>query len=151
MPRKQTPQQSYAPPLPQSHNLVQLGAPQGSNNFLCRDALGEERLVEISKPLKRMKGLIVMRGDYAVIRLFPIVPEENSKLVGEIVYILEKGDVKEWKRAGEWPLSFGADGLTPQPTDGNQEKTKRVTDHEHEPHERLSQSLKTHAIITFAL
>lgn len=62
-----------------------------------------------------------MRGDYAVIRLFPILPEENSKLVGEIVYILEKGDVKEWKRAGEWPLSFGADGLTPQPTDGNQE------------------------------
>ncbi|KIR24907.1 hypothetical protein I307_05871 [Cryptococcus deuterogattii 99/473] len=103
MPRKQPSQQSYAPPLPQSHNLVQLGAPQGSNNFLCKDALGEERLVEISKPLKRMKGLIVMRGDYAVIRLFPIVPEENSKLVGEIVYILEKGDVKEWKRAGECP------------------------------------------------
>lgn len=66
MPRKQTPQQSYAPPLPQSHNLVQLGAPQGSNNFLCKDALGEERLVEISKPLKRMKGLIVMRGIFVV-------------------------------------------------------------------------------------
>lgn len=124
MPRKQAPQQSYAPPLPQSHTLVQLGAPQGSNNFLCKDALGGERLVEISKSLKRMKGLIVMRGissflrkagawrwqylqnyfegDYAIIKLFPTAPEENVRLVGEIVYILEKGDVKEWKRAGQW-------------------------------------------------
>lgn len=68
MPRKQAPQQSYAPPLPHSHNLVQLGAPQGSNNFLCKDALGEERLVEISKSLKRMKGLIVMRGTSSFLR-----------------------------------------------------------------------------------
>ncbi|EAL21769.1 hypothetical protein CNBC4710 [Cryptococcus deneoformans B-3501A] len=120
MPRKQAPQQSYAPPLPHSHSLVQLGAPQGSNNFLCKDALGEERLVEISKSLKRMKGLIVMRGDYAVIRLFPTAPEESVRLVGEIVYILEKGDVKEWKRAGEWPPGFSADVLPSHPTEEKQ-------------------------------
>ncbi|OWZ65506.1 hypothetical protein AYX14_06210 [Cryptococcus neoformans] len=120
MPRKQAPQQSYAPPLPQSHTLVQLGAPQGSNNFLCKDALGGERLVEISKSLKRMKGLIVMRGDYAIIKLFPTAPEENVRLVGEIVYILEKGDVKEWKRAGHWPPSFSADGLRSQLTEEKQ-------------------------------
>nr|ODN79103.1 hypothetical protein L203_06081 [Cryptococcus depauperatus CBS 7841] len=122
MARKQQSTPSYGPPLPSSHHLVRLGAPQGSNNYLCVDAEGIERLVEVSKPLKRNKMLFIMRGmifqdynvlqldritgDFAVINLFPTVADEKTRLVGEILHILDKGDVKEWKKSENWPRGF---------------------------------------------
>lgn len=102
MPRKQAPQQSYAPPLAQSHTLVQLGAPQGSNNFLCKDALGEERLVEISKSLKRMKGLIVMRGISSFLRKAGPDADNISKITLKATMPLSNFFQLHLKRMSDW-------------------------------------------------
>ncbi|WVQ85270.1 hypothetical protein IAT38_007435 [Cryptococcus sp. DSM 104549] len=105
--KAQAPTESYAPPLPTEHFLAHLRAPQGSNNFLCVDTDGVERLVEVGSKLRRLKGLIVMRGDFAVVKLFPVMEDDKAKLVGEIVHILDKTDLKEWRKAGAWPEGFG--------------------------------------------
>ncbi|WVF70508.1 hypothetical protein IAT40_005298 [Kwoniella sp. CBS 6097] len=106
MPRRPPSPPSFTPPLPADQHLVQLTSPQGSNNFLCVDTNDVERLVEISSKLRRIKTLIVMRGDFAIISLYPTA-EKSGRLVGEIVHILDKGDIREWKKSGHWPEGFG--------------------------------------------
>ncbi|OCF30409.1 hypothetical protein I317_04401 [Kwoniella heveanensis CBS 569] len=106
MPRRPPSPPSFTPPLPADQHLVQLTSPQGSNNFLCVDTKDVERLVEISSKLRRIKTLIVMRGDFAIISLYPTT-EKGGRLVGEIVHILDKGDIREWKKSGYWPEGFG--------------------------------------------
>ncbi|WRT64193.1 uncharacterized protein IL334_001122 [Kwoniella shivajii] len=109
MPRRPPSPPSFSPPLPTDQLLVHLLSPQGSNNFLCEDVNGSERLVEVSSKLRRVKSLIVMRGDFAVISIFPSGPESDKggRLVGEIVHIMDKSDIREWKKAGSWPEGFG--------------------------------------------
>lgn len=48
--------------LPADHTVVQLGAAQGSGNYLSLDSTGAERLVELSGRVKRSK-VIVTRGE----------------------------------------------------------------------------------------
>ncbi|WVQ97413.1 hypothetical protein IAU59_004526 [Kwoniella sp. CBS 9459] len=117
MPRRPPSPPSFTPPLPADQHLVQLTSPQGSNNFLCVDTKGEERLVEISSKLRRIKTLIVMRGDYAIISLYPSA-DKSGRLVGEIVHILDKGDLREWKKSGHWPEGFG-EKPAPAPVEGS--------------------------------
>ncbi|WWD17833.1 hypothetical protein CI109_102276 [Kwoniella shandongensis] len=108
MPRQPTSSESFSPPLPPNHHLVHLLSPQGSNNFTCVDVVGEERLVEVCSKLRRVKSLIVMRGDFAIVSLFTSDPSyKGGRLVGEIVHILDKSDIKEWKKSGLWPEGFG--------------------------------------------
>jgi hypothetical protein len=47
--------------LPSDHRLVILGIPQGSNNFLCSDPEGVERLVELGAKLRR--SVLATRGE----------------------------------------------------------------------------------------
>lgn len=55
MGRQAPPSSSYSPAnLPADWRLVELGAPQGSNGFLCVDDSGEERLVEMGSKLRRV-------------------------------------------------------------------------------------------------
>ncbi|ODO07178.1 hypothetical protein L198_00757 [Cryptococcus wingfieldii CBS 7118] len=134
--KNQAPETSFSPPLPPSHYLVHLGAPQGSNNFLSFDTAGEERLVEVSKLLRRNKGLIVMRGDFAIINLFPIQPDEKtSRLVGEIVHIMDRSDIKEWKKAGAWPEGFGEEPAPPQEAEEAEEAEEEEEEEEQEGNE----------------
>jgi probable RNA-binding protein EIF1AD len=49
--------------LPADHLLVQLGVPKGSNNFLCTDTDGIERLVELGTKIR--KTVLATRGEYA--------------------------------------------------------------------------------------
>ena len=47
--------------LPSDHILVQLGIPKGSNNYLCVDPEGLERLVEIGTKIR--KAVLATRGE----------------------------------------------------------------------------------------
>ncbi|WVW82364.1 hypothetical protein I302_104371 [Kwoniella bestiolae CBS 10118] len=107
MPKRPPSPPSFSPPLPKDQYLVHLLSPQGSNNWLCEDPNAVERLVEVSSKLRRIKSLIIMRGDFAIISLFPSGPDKGGRLVGEILHIMDKGDIKEWKKAGAWPEGFG--------------------------------------------
>ncbi|WWC86303.1 uncharacterized protein L201_001176 [Kwoniella dendrophila CBS 6074] len=113
MPKRPPSPPSFTPPLPSDQHLVVLSSPQGSNNWLCKDTKDVERLVEVSSKLRRIKSLIIMRGDFAIISLWPQSSEEKGgRLVGEILHILDKSDIKEWKKAGAWPEGLGE---TPTP------------------------------------
>lgn len=60
-PSKQSKDDDYTPTsLPPDHFLVQLGIPKGSNNFLCIDTDGTERLVEIGNKIR--KQVLATRG-----------------------------------------------------------------------------------------
>ncbi|WWD09467.1 hypothetical protein V865_007591 [Kwoniella europaea PYCC6329] len=119
MPKRPPTPPSFSPPLPPDQHLVHLLSPQGSNNWLCQDTEGTERLVEVTSKLRRIKSLIIMRGDFAIISLFPSGPEDKGgRLVGEIIHVLDKGDIKDWKKAGAWPEGFGE---TPVPATADQE------------------------------
>ncbi|WWC58673.1 uncharacterized protein I303_101217 [Kwoniella dejecticola CBS 10117] len=136
MPRRPPSPPSFTPPLPANQYLVHLQSPQGSNNWLCKDTDGVERLVEASSKLRRIKTLIIMRGDFAIINLFPVAPEDKAKggrLVGEIVHILDKSDIKEWKKAGAWPEGFGeqpqaATSAQPQSDDEDEAESEEESD-----------------------
>ncbi|ORX36013.1 hypothetical protein BD324DRAFT_682153 [Kockovaella imperatae] len=97
--------------LPPDHKLVMIGIPRGSGNFECVDPEGEERLVEVGTKLKKM--VLITRGDFGFIRIFPPSPEPSksskgkSRLVGEIVSMISAKEVKAWKKSGEWPEGFG--------------------------------------------
>ncbi|GFZ43562.1 hypothetical protein JCM24511_01282 [Saitozyma sp. JCM 24511] len=91
--------------LPSDHRLVILGIPQGSNNFLCSDPEGVERLVELGAKLRR--SVLATRGDVAIVQLYPPSPEtsgkgKTSRLAGEVVSMVSPGEVKRWKKDGEW-------------------------------------------------
>ncbi|WVR05936.1 hypothetical protein IAU60_002962 [Kwoniella sp. DSM 27419] len=130
MPRRPPSPPSFSPPLPADQHLVHLLAPQGSNNFLCVDTQGEERLVEINAKLRRIKSLIVQRGDFAIISLFPSGPDKGGRLVGEVVHILDKGDIREWKKAGQWPEGFGEKPSVPIGDSGSSEGEEGYEDEE---------------------
>ncbi|WWC66319.1 uncharacterized protein I206_100220 [Kwoniella pini CBS 10737] len=136
MPRRPPSPPSFAPPLPLNQYLVNLQSPQGSNNWLCKDTEGNERLVEASSKLRRIKSLIIMRGDFAIVNLFPIDPEDKGgRLVGEIVHIMDKSDIKEWKKAGAWPEGFGEQPAAPtqhQSDDDDEENSDGYEEHEGE-------------------
>ena len=62
MGRKQAPTTDLSPgSLPADHLLVQLGVPKGSNNFLCTDTDGAERLVELGTKIR--KTVLATRGE----------------------------------------------------------------------------------------
>lgn len=50
---------------------------------------------------------IVSSGDFAIAQLYPPSPETSgkgkaSRLAGEVVSMVSPGEVKRWKKDGEW-------------------------------------------------
>ncbi|RXK36131.1 hypothetical protein M231_06622 [Tremella mesenterica] len=107
MPRPRLPSPEYTPSsLPPNIILAKLSSPRGSGNWVCHSPDGIERLVEISTRVKRSK-VILVKGDFTYVNLFP----PGGKVVGEIIVVLEKNQVKGYKKSGEWPEEF--DSLPP--------------------------------------
>lgn len=104
MPRREAPTFDHSPTsLPQDHLLVHLGPPQGSNNFTSVDPSGTPRLVELSSKLRVRNAVLVARGDFAFVKLFPVDPKGGEeRLVGEIIKVLSGKEVRDFKRSGEW-------------------------------------------------
>lgn len=104
MPRPKAPTFDFTPTsLPADHLLVHLGPPQGSNNFSSVDTTGTPRLVELSSKLRGRGAVLVARGDFAFVKLFPADPKGGEeRLVGEIVQVLSGKEVRDFKRSGEW-------------------------------------------------
>lgn len=107
MPRHKPPSLDLSPTsLPPDHRLVLLGPRQGSNNFTSTDPQGVSRLVELGSKLRGRGAVLVARGDYAFVKLFPPDPkgkgDGEGRLVGEIVQVLSDKEVREFKKAGEW-------------------------------------------------
>ncbi|EIW72436.1 hypothetical protein TREMEDRAFT_58598 [Tremella mesenterica DSM 1558] len=115
MPRPRLPSPEYTPSsLPPNIILTRLFSPRGSGNWVCHSPDGIERLVEISTRVKRSKVILVKgdvldrrSGDFSYVNLFP----PGGKVVGEIIVVLEKNQVKGYKKSGEWPEEF--DSLPP--------------------------------------
>lgn len=104
MGRSKAPTFDYTPKtLPSDHLLVHLGPPQGSNNFTSVDPSGTPRLVELSAKLRTRNAVLVARGDFAFVKLFPADPKGGEeRLVGEIIQVLSGKEVRDFKRGGEW-------------------------------------------------
>ncbi|BEJ10648.1 hypothetical protein CspHIS471_0100700 [Cutaneotrichosporon sp. HIS471] len=98
---KAIPATDYTPSgLSSDHHLVRLGAPQGSNQFATEIA-GQAKLVDM--PARVRRTAFATRGAFAIVQLYPT---SKDRVAGEIVHVVTGAEVKEWRKAGEWPKAF---------------------------------------------
>ncbi|GMK59724.1 hypothetical protein CspeluHIS016_0803300 [Cutaneotrichosporon spelunceum] len=112
MPPRSRPKADYTPStLPADHYLVRLGAPQGSNQFATEIA-GEPKLVDM--PARVRRTAFAARGAFAIVQLYP-ASDSDDRVAGEIVHVVTGTEVREWRKAGEWPKAFDEAVAAEQP------------------------------------